>query len=100
MLATKEDPCSFPKSVVFFDSKKQTVDVYLFLQKSAARPNFVGAYHASLTEDTKFFIRQNFLSKTTELRCLCATVAFGMVSVYHASFNLIIVIFFSGDGYT
>lgn len=84
MLASKEDPCSIPKSLVFFESKKQTVDGYLFLQKSAARPHYVGAYHAGLTEDTKFFIRQNFSSRTTELRCLCATVAFGMVSVYCA----------------
>ena len=78
MLAT-DDPCSVPKTVIFFETKKQAVEGFVFLQKSAAQRHYVGAYHASLTEESKFFVRQNFSSRTTEMRCLCATVAFGMV---------------------
>ena len=51
----------------------------MFLQRSATQKHYVGVYHAALTEETKIFVRQNFSSRTTEMRCLCATVAFGMV---------------------
>ena len=78
MLAT-DDPRSIPKTIIFFPTKKQAVEGFIFLQKSAAQKHYVGAYHVSLTEETKFFVRQNFSSRTTEIRCLCATVAFGMV---------------------
>ena len=78
MLATTDDPCSIPKTVVFFETKKQAVDGFL---KSAIQKYYMGAYHAGLTEETKFFICQNFTPRTTEMRCLCATVAFGMVRV-------------------
>ena len=59
MLATN-DPCSVPKTIIFFPTKKQAVEGFVFLQKSAAQKHYVGAYHASLTEETKFFVRQNF----------------------------------------
>ena len=55
----------------------------------------MGAYHAGLTEETKFFIRQNFSSKTSEMRCLCATVAFGMVR-FLIFFDVSIIIFLQG----
>ena len=79
ILTTSDDPCSIPKTIVFFGTKEPAVDGFLFLQKLAAQKHYVGAYHASLTEETKFFVRQNFSSTTTEIQCLCATVAFGMV---------------------
>ena len=78
MLAT-DDPCSIAKTVIFFPTKKEAVEGFGFLQRSAAQKRYVGAYHVSLTEEMKFFVCQNFSSRTTEMRCLCATVAFGMV---------------------
>ena len=78
MLAT-DDPYSIPKTVIFFPTKKEAVEGFAFLQRSATQKYYVGAYHASLTEETKSFVRQSFSLRTTEMRCLCATVAFGMV---------------------
>ena len=67
--------------MIFFKTKRQAVDGFLFLQKSAAHSHYVGAYHAALTNDTKSFVIQNFKSRTSEMWCLCATVAFDMVRV-------------------
>ena len=100
MLSTDE-PCSIPKTVIFFPTKREAVEGFLFLQRSAAHKHYVGAYHASLTKETKFSVRQNFSSRTTEMRCLCATVAFGMVRcvIVFVFFHLI-TIFVVGYGYT
>ena len=39
----------------------------------------VSMYHASQSEETKSFTQSNFGSAQTELKCLSATIAFGMV---------------------
>ena len=64
MLATTDDPYSIHKSIIFFETKKQAVDGFLFLPKSAAQKHYVGA---GLTEETKFFVHQHFSSQTSEM---------------------------------
>ena len=53
--------------------------VYLFLRNAAKRNAYVGMFHASLTESTKSSVQAQFKSPQSQLRVLCATVAFGMV---------------------
>ena len=80
-LSAQNDPRDMPKTIIFFGSKEQTVQAYLFLKNTAFFPHYAGAYHASLTENTKQYVLQQFMSSTTEMRCLCSTIAFGMVIV-------------------
>ena len=43
--------------------------------------NCVSVYHASLSDSLKAFNCSTFRSPSSELRCLVATVAFGMVRI-------------------
>ena len=38
------------------------------------------AYHATQREETKQFIAHSFSRTSGEMRCVCSTTAFGMVS--------------------
>ena len=53
--------------------------VFTFLRDVSAHKNSVSMYHASQSNATKQFLQLSFRSSQTELRCICATVAFGMV---------------------
>ena len=75
-----KDPKSLPKTLVFCRTKTNTAKVYSFLRKAASSPDAVSLYHASLTDKTKTCIYNTFSSSGSVIRCLCATVAFGMVS--------------------
>jgi len=55
--------------------------LFQFLQHSAKHKELVGMYHASLTEQTKREIYRRFCSPTSQLCCLVATIAFGLVSL-------------------
>lgn len=68
-----------PKSIVYVQTKDMAWKVYSYLQRVCARHSYVGVYHASLTQATKAHIYQEFRSGGSTLRCLIATVAFGMV---------------------
>ena len=68
-----------PKTIIFTQSKDLACKIAYTLQQSAAKKNYVGVYHASLTQHTKCAIQEGFSSATSSLRCLVATVAFGMV---------------------
>lgn len=46
----------------------------------------MGLYHASTTRETKSHYQRGF-SGASSIRCLVATVAFGMVSVYKQVYN-------------
>lgn len=64
---------------------------------SAAKSSFVGAYHASLTQQTKSHVQQQFQG-SSNMRCVVATIAFGMVhyNVPWLSFHVnFLVLFFS-----
>ena len=68
-----------PKTIIFTRSKDLACKIAYTLQQSAVKKNYVGVYHASLTQHTKRVIQEGFSSATSSLRCLVATVAFGMV---------------------
>lgn len=56
--------------------------MYYFLRKAAGSASAVSMYHATLSEETKSHIYHTFSAPDSPIRFLCATVAFGMVSVF------------------
>ena len=76
---TLKNPKVYPKPLSFV-RQSAAAKVYLFLRKAASSQDAVSLYHASLTEETKTHIYTMFSSSESVIRCLCATVAFGMVS--------------------
>ena len=74
------DPSIFPKTVVFCRQKEMVAKVFQFLQHSAKSKDFVGMYHASLSEQTKNEMYRRFCNPASILCCLVATIAFGLVS--------------------
>ena len=84
---TSSDPSSIPKTVIFFNTKASSskgtyiyIYIYVYLRNRAYHKHYVGAYHSSLRDETKKFISRSFSSSSAEMRCLCSTIAFGMVS--------------------
>lgn len=65
-----------PKTLIFCCTRDDCAKVYGFLSKSARRQ--VSMYHSSLTQTTKTEVQSSF-GCGGQLRCLSATVAFGMV---------------------
>ena len=51
-------------------TKKEAVEGFAFLQRSAIQKHYVGAYHASLTEETSF-VRQFFIKNHWNAMPLC-----------------------------
>ena len=102
-LASEDDLSCIPKTIVFSHTKDDVYKVYRFLRDSALQKHSVSMYHASQTEEARSFFQTTFRSSLTELRCLCATVAFGMVITMQA-YGLIrvltVYIFNTGYGYT
>ncbi len=74
-------PDQFPKTIVFCKTKLDCVKVYNFLSKGTQVKAIVSMYHATLMEETKHFIHDQFADQASDLRCLVSTVAFGMVRV-------------------
>ena len=78
-----------PKMLIYVQTKNMAWKVHTVLQGEAAKRCYVGVYHANLTPHTKSAIYSQFKSAGSSLRCLVATVAFGMVCdlkfpwVYH-----------------
>lgn len=69
---------SIPKTLIFVRTKNDGCKLYGWLAECASHKRLVGLYHASLTQATKYYLQSNF-KKQSDLRCLVATVAFGMV---------------------
>lgn len=67
-----------PKTIIFCRTKNDCSKVYCFLCKSAQNKDAVSMYHSSLTQVTKTQVQDNFKCGA-QLRCLSATIAFGMV---------------------
>ena len=78
---TSNDPASIPKTVIFFKTKELLIKAYVYLQNRAYCKHYVGAYHSSLTDGTKHFTSTCFSSTSSEMRCICSTITFGMVSM-------------------
>ncbi len=74
----RTSPSDIPKILLFVQTKNMACKVYTSLISAAFSNSYVGMYHASLTNYTKERIRADFQGNT-KLRCLVATVAFGMV---------------------
>ena len=72
-------PENTPKTLIFCQTKEAVVKVYRLLLQSAKSRESVSMFHASLTKGTKQAIHHEFQSPSSALRCLVATVAFGMV---------------------
>ena len=68
-----------PKTIIFCRTKNDCSKIYCYLCKYAHAKHSVSMYHSSLTPSTKAQVRDNFKSGA-QLRCLSATVAFGMVN--------------------
>lgn len=79
MLTAKKDLSDIPKTLIFTKAKDMTCKVYSFLINSVFKKHWIGMYHASLTQVTKSFVQRQFQNDKSELRCLVATIAFGMV---------------------
>ena len=67
-----------PKTIIFCRTKNDCAKVYSFLYKSS-HSYAVSMYHSSLTQATKTQVQDSFKSRG-QLKCLSATVAFGMVN--------------------
>lgn len=57
-----------------------TFKIFSYLRQAAKKKQYVAMFHASLTDDTKTTIYTEFSQSTSQICCLVATVAFGMVS--------------------
>ena len=75
------DPSEIPKTIIFTQTKDMASKVYDVLKKSAFKSHYVSMYHASLTQRTKSFVQRQFGTNESCLRCLVATIAFGMVGL-------------------
>ena len=79
MLGKATEECEeVPKTIVFCRTKNDCVKVYNFLCKSSPK-HAVTMYHSSLTQATRDKVQELFKSRGAILRCLSATIAFGMV---------------------
>ena len=78
-LATDID---IPKTIVYVQSKDVAWKVHHLLQQAALKRCYVGMYRADLTSHTKSVVHQHFRGSSSTLRCLVATVAFGMVGIH------------------
>lgn len=83
-MLTAKDLSDIPKMLILTKAKDMTCKVYSFLTNSVSKKRWIGMYHASLTQVTKSFIQRHFQNDESELRCLVATIAFGMVQCIHA----------------
>ena len=63
---------------MFTQTKNIAYKVYGYLIQAAKDRQYVSMYHASLTEHTKNYLQSAFKGDN-KLRCLVATIAFGMV---------------------
>lgn len=71
--------CPFPKTIIFCRTKAVAGSIYYFLRARVPR-GMVSMFHAKLTTETKNSLFREYSSTTSRLRCLIATIAFGMVS--------------------
>ena len=71
-----------PKTIIFCHTKEVTCKVYEFLMRASPKRDYVAMYHANLTQHTKKYVYDNF--RGGQIRCISATIAFGMVgfSIY------------------
>ena len=82
LIATTSDLSVILKTVIFPQTKDEVYKVFTLLNTLAKHKHPVSVYHASQLEETKSFIQSTVRSPSSELRCLSATIAFGMIHRY------------------
>ena len=75
----KRSPSEINKVIVYVPTKNTACKVYHFLRAASTNKQSVGMYHADLTQATKSSVYQDFTRSCSVVRCLVATIAFGMV---------------------
>lgn len=68
-----------PKVIVYVQSKDIATKLYRHFLGESVSPLTVDVYHANLTPETKSRVYKEFKSNRSCIKCLVATVAFGMV---------------------
>ena len=72
----KCSPSDIPKVIVYVPTKNTACKVYHFLRAAFPNKKSVGMSHADLTQATKYSVYEKSCSV---VRCLVATIAFGLV---------------------
>ena len=80
-MSTAKDVNDVPKMIIYTHTKDVICKVFSHLRKSAPKKHWICMCHASLTEKTKMFMQHQFQNNESQLRCLVATIGFGMVCV-------------------
>lgn len=79
-----------PKVILYVQTKDMSWRLYSHLLSEGVSRGTIDIYHASLTPETKSRVYREFRSSSSPLKCLIATVAFGMVRLtlllYYDSF--------------
>ena len=76
-LRSAKCPQDFPKTLIFCQTKEITSKIYTYL--SCYQRDRTGMYHASLTKETRQHTYRLYRDPGSQLRCIVATIAFGMV---------------------
>ena len=88
ILKGAKDPKDIIKSIMFCQTKDAAVKIYRHLiAQAACSEEYVGIFHASLKQKTKSEIQHRFQLPSSTLRCLIATIAFGMVCKFNTLNN-------------
>lgn len=82
LLSTANSPADIPKIIIFSQTKDDVYTIFSYLHSVAAYTKSVAMYHASQSQETKAYIQSSYGFTGTELRCISATIAFGMVCVH------------------
>lgn len=77
-LRSAKHPQDFPKTIIFCQTKEITSKIYTYL--SCYQKDRIGMYHASLTKETRQHVYRLYCDPGSQLRCVIATIAFGMVN--------------------
>ena len=78
LLSTANSPRDIPKTIIFSQTKENFYTTFSYLHGAAKS---IAMYHASQSQETKTSIQTRYASSGTELKCICATIAFGLVHV-------------------
>ena len=70
-----------PKSIVYTQTKNSACKIYRLLSASALNRKRVGLYHADISKSNKAFTHHEFSRADSDLKCLVATIAYGLVCV-------------------
>ena len=81
LISTANSPADIPKTIIFSQTKDDVYTIFSYLHSAATYTKSVAMYHASQSQETKSYTQSSYGSTRTELRCISATIAFGLVCV-------------------